>query len=465
MGVRIVLAFSLLACVATGPSVANAAEPGVNVREPNAVQIADIRELGTHWVREFATWPDLEPGRGVFASNWEAKYEQLFAALPPGSKVILDMVGTPGWENGSSNPHSAPANPNDYAAFLGTLARRWAGRVAAYEIWNEEDSSAWWSGGPDPAGYARLLRAAYPAVKAADPSAAVVLGGLVGNDYQFLQRVYEAGAKGSFDAVGVHTDTACNILSPYDFLRGPDNRMITDSFLAYREVRATMLANGDDKPIWMTEMSWRTTNATCPEGAWAGQKAEGVTPGQQATFLRQGYHCLAQDPYLQVGLWFPLQDERGILSGLVRANGAHKPSFDAMRSYVRNGDQLKEPCGVFRGPRITVLSPANRTRYSGPLPIHVFATSPLGVFRITLKIDGRLIRNYGGSGYPTSLSGFLRWQGAKHIPFGRHTLTFLAYDRERNVAEMSVTIYHQPRSAHNTANKHRHGKRHHLGNR
>ena len=387
-----------------------------------------------------------------------ASYEQLFAQYPAGTKLILDVVNSPRWENGSTNPHSAPANPYDYAAFLGTLARRWAGRVAAYEIWNEEDSSAWWSGGSDPAGYARLLRATYPAVKAADPSATVVLGGLVGNDYSFLQRVYEAGARGSFDAVGVHTDTACNILSPYDFLRGPDSRMIPDSFLAYREVRATMLANGDDKPIWMTEMSWRTTNATCPEGAWAGQKAEGVTPQQQASFLRQAYHCLAQDPYLQVGLWFPLQDERGILSGLVRANGARKPSFDAMRSYVQNGDQLKEPCGVLSGPRISVLSPANGTSYSGPLTIHVFATSPLGVFRITLKIDGRLIRNYGGSRYPTSLSGLLHWQGAKQIPFGRHTLTFLAYDRERNVAEKSVTINHQPGRAHRTTHGHRHGK-------
>jgi hypothetical protein len=120
---------------------------------------------------------------------------------------------------------------------------------------------------------------------------------------------------------------------------------------------------------------------------------------------------------------------------------------------------------VLSGPRITVLSPANGASYSGPLPIHVFATSPLGVFRITLKIDGKLIRNYGGSGYPTKLSGFLRWQGAKHIPFGRHTLTFLAYDRERNVAETSVTINHRPGSAHGTARARRHGKKHHPARR
>ena len=156
--------------------------------------------------------------------------------------------------------------------------------------------SGWWAGGPNPAAYAQLLEASYPAIKAAEPSATVVLGGLTGNDYQFLEGVYQAGGKGSFDAVGVHTDTACNKLSPYEFLRGAGNRLIPDSFLAYREVHAVMLANGDDKPIWMTELSWRTTNATCAEGAWAGRRPQGVSEEQQATYLRQAYHCLARRP-------------------------------------------------------------------------------------------------------------------------------------------------------------------------
>ncbi len=414
------------------------------VPAPNGAQIGDIRTLGVQWVRVFLTWPDLEPQRGVFAANWLAKYERLFAALPAGTKVIIDVVEAPKWETGSSNPHAAPANPADYAAFLGTLAGRWAGRVSAYEIWNEEDSASWWAGGPDPVAYTQLLQDTYPVVKVADPNATVVLGGLTGNDYPFLEGVYRAGGKGYFDAVGVHTDTACNVLSPYDFLRGQGNRMIPDSFLAYREVHATMLANGDDKPIWMTETSWRTTRAVCPEGVFAGHKPEGVSPRAQALYLRQAYHCLARDPYVQVALWFPLQDEGRLLSGLIRANGAHKPSFAAMLSYTRNGDQLREPCGVFVGPKISVLSPANGVRYSGPLPIHVYATSPEGVFRITLKIDGRLIRNYDGPRYPKTLSGKINWQGAKHISFGKHTLTFIAYDKERNVSERSITINHRP---------------------
>jgi Cellulase (glycosyl hydrolase family 5) len=443
-----------------GTSSAVAAQAGVNI-SPSASQSPSVRALGTHWVRMFVSWRALQPAPGAIAPSVLASYEQSFAQLPAGTRVILDVVDTPRWETGSADEHAPPVAPSDYAAFVGALAQRFGTRVSAYEIWNEEDSPSWWSGGPDPAAYAQLLKATYPAVKAADPSATVVLGGLTGNDYQFLEGVYQAGGKGSFDAVGVHTDTACNVLSPYDFLRGPDHRMIPDSFLAYREVRAVMLANGDDSPIWMTELSWRTTDATCSEGAWAGQKAGGVSDAQQATYLSQAYHCLDQDPYVQVALWFPLQDEGAVTSGLLRANGSRKPSFAALRAFARDGDRLTEPCGVFTGPRISVASPANHVRYSGPLPIHVSATSSEGVFRIKLKVDGKLIRNYDGPNFPATLYGALDWQGAKHIPYGRHTLTFLAYDKEQNVSSVSITVYHSRPKHGRPKHGHRHHRKHH----
>lgn len=452
---RTAAAVALLAAVAAvGAPSASAAEPGVNLIGNTSSQMPAVQALGTHWVRMFATWPDLEPTPGTFSTFWLAYYEETFRSLPAGTKVLLDVVNTPSWETGSSNEHTPPASPQAYAAFVGALAQHFGTKVSAYEIWNEEDSSAWWAGGPNATAYTQLLKAAYPAIKAADPSATVVLGGLTGNDYEFLEGVYQAGGKGYFDAVGVHTDTACDKLSPYEFLRGQNDRLVTDSFLAYREVHAVMLANGDEKPIWMTELSWRTTNATCPEGAWAGQTAEGVSEEQQATYLQQAYHCLQEAPYVQVALWFPLEDEGSVLSGLERANGTHKPSFAAMHSYVREGDKLSEPCGAFSGPKITVASPANHLSYSGPLPIDVSASSSVGVFRIRLEWNGKLIRNYDGPSYPDSLSGAIDWQGAKHIPYGKLTLTFLAYDKERNVSSVSITVFH-------ARPKPKHRKRHH----
>jgi hypothetical protein len=456
------IAAAMLAVAAfAGAPAASAAEPGVGIGTGSPVQIAGARSLGTHWVRMFINWRLLQPTPAPVSASTLGYYEHIFSQLPAGTKVILDVVATPEWETGSADEHAPPANPNDYANFVATLARHWGTQVTAFEIWNEEDASRWWTGAPDPAAYAQLLKVTYPAVKAADPQATVVLGGLTGNDYEFLEGVYGAGGKGYFDAVGVHTDTACNVLSPYEYLRGADNRMVADSFLAYREVHKVMLANGDDSPIWMTELSWRTTDAICPEGAWAGQKPEGVSEAQQATYLSQAYHCLAQDPYVKVALWFPIQDEGPVVSGLLRSNGSHKPSFAAMRSYVRSGDQLTEPCGVFTGPKIALASPSDHLSYSGPLLIGVSASSSLGVFRIKLECDGKLIRNYDGSSYPDRLSGRIEWQGAKHIPFGWHTLTILAYDKERNVSSRSVAVFHaKPRPGGRRRHKSRHRARH-----
>jgi hypothetical protein len=434
---------AIAALSATSAPAASAVEPGVALAAPDGVQIAAVKTLGVHWVRVFATWPDIEPERGVFAANWLASYEGLFHSLPAGTKVIVDVVGTPSWETGSGDEHTPPANPQEYAAFVGALAQRWAGRVAAFEIWNEEDNASWWTGAPNPAAYTELLKATYPVVKAADPSATVVLGGLTGNDYPFLEGVYAAGGKGYFDAIGVHTDTACNVSPPGFFTRENDGRMIPDSFLAYREVHAVELANGDDKPIWMTEMSWRTSEATCSEGAWAGQKPEGVSEATQASYLAQAYHCLAQDPYVQLALWFPLQDAGAAVSGLIRANGSHKPSFAAMQDYVRHGDQLSESCGDFSGPQIDISKPANHTTYSTSLPIRVSARDSMGVGRITLEINGKLIRNFTNQAFPQLLAGGLRWQGAARIHYGPNRLTFIAIDKLRNESKVTITIYHR----------------------
>ena len=120
--------------------------------------------------------PILSPHSGDYSANWIANYERLFSQLPPGTKVIVDVVGTPQWETGSTDEHTPPANPEDYAAFVGGLAQRFGSHVAAYELWNEEDSPSWWVGAPDPAAYAALLKASYPVIKAAEPNATVLVG-------------------------------------------------------------------------------------------------------------------------------------------------------------------------------------------------------------------------------------------------------------------------------------------------
>jgi hypothetical protein len=458
---RLALAAALLAGGTAGVAAlapaASGVEGGVNLSSLSPAAMEQANALGAKWVRVFVPWVDIEPARGRQAANWLAEYDRLLGMLPKGGHAIFDVVGAPAWENGSDASNAPPASPADYAALLHSLAQRWAGRVAAYEIWNEEDASRWWAGAPDPGAYTHLLQSAYTAVKSADPNAAVVLGGLTGNDYHFLQGVYEAGGKGYFDAVGVHTDTACNVASPEEFLRDPGGRLDQDSFLGYREVRATEVANGDEKPIWMTETSWRTTSATCPEGAWAGQKPEGVSEEQQASFLTQAFHCMAEDPYLQVALWYPIADNGSVISGLLHANGSRKPAYAAMHDYLEHGDQQTGTCGHFAGPKITLAAPLDGQRYTGRLRIRAVASDPVGVARVGLFYDGHLVRNwspyYHTHTYPTSTVAEMRWFGAIKISVGRHVLTFVAIDKLKNTTTAHLSVVH-------LSEKPRHRRRH-----
>ena len=108
-GILLVGALALALGAAASP--APAAAPGVVLSNTGAPHIGDLKALGTHWVRVFATWPDLEPTPGVYAASWLAAYEKLFRELPSGTKVVVDVVGTPRWETGSKRRTHAPRQP------------------------------------------------------------------------------------------------------------------------------------------------------------------------------------------------------------------------------------------------------------------------------------------------------------------------------------------------------------------
>ena len=120
-----------LALCAFSAAAAGAAEPGVNLGSFAPSQIAETRALGSHWVRLFVSWRAMQPAPGTLDPGTLASYESALAQLPAGTRVSLDVGGSPQWETGSADEHAPPANPNDYAAFVGALAQRLGPRVAA----------------------------------------------------------------------------------------------------------------------------------------------------------------------------------------------------------------------------------------------------------------------------------------------------------------------------------------------
>jgi hypothetical protein len=455
MGVRFVPAAAVAAALMCA-APAHAVETGVNETLGQSVSTPrKASKLGADWVRVWALWQDLEPARGVYNEHLIGALNAKAAALHArGVKVLVVVHRAPAWASGGRGGIAPPSDPAAFGAFMGSLAQRVPG-VDAWELWNEPDGSEFWLDGPEPGRYAALLKAAYPAIKAAQPGDVVVTGGMVGNDMDFLAQLYDHGAQGYFDAVGVHTDTACLTNGPDVHYRDERGRIGRYTFSGYREVHAVMSAHGDGaKPIWMTELGWNTQSTrpgSCNTGAFAGQKRIGVSERRQARFLRAAYRCLAADPFVAVGLWFGMQDipaashARGY--GLYRAGGRAKPAARAFKR-LRRGIAPRRRCGgvVDRTPpTLRVLEPADGARFAGKLSVRVRAFDDkggTGIGRISMAHNGRHVRSWGGSG-----GSIAPWWGSADWRPGRHTLTFSVRDRAHNETTVSVTVEKLPRAS------------------
>jgi hypothetical protein len=439
-------AVALLGTALFAPGASALPATGVNVLYSGPDIPNLLAPLNAPYARVFVRWSEIETRPGVYDQGRLAYTDETIRNYHAGTKVIVDLSGTPGWANGGQGPTVPPSDPQAYANFARFLAARYAGVVAAWEIWNEEDAPTWYTGSVDQ--YTAMLKAAFPAVKAADPSATVLVGGLTGNDYHYLEQLYGLSAGPYFDAVGVHTDTACNLNSPYSYFRDADGRIDQFSFLGYREVHNVMAAHGDGaKAIWMTEFGWNVATGTCISGMWAGKKNAGVSEQNQALFMRQALHCVASDPYVPVMVWFQMrdagpQDTSEDRFGLLGYSGAQRPAWKALQDYNSQGDTLTDPCGNFTGPKLKLIAPGGSKHFKGPLLIRVSASSDAGVPRISIFNDGKKIRNFTSKKAPTTLTGKIRWMGSKHIKRGKHTISAIAIDPQGNQSSVSVVVYH-----------------------
>lgn len=301
--------------------------PGLPAAERTAKAIEDS---GSTWVRLDIGWRDFEPSPGNYSPWHIAAYDrELRRARDAGQRIAVMVHTSPEWASGHADRHAPPRDPSTYARFMRFLAERYGPLVDAWEVWNEPNYARFWPTGPDPVRYTRLLQRAYPAIKSGDPSATVVFGGLSTNDWRFLEAAYDAGAKGYFDALGTH---------PYSCARSPEalvrdgTRLSRHSFTAYRELRRSMVANGDRKPIWFTEFGWSTSSGEC-----------GVTRATQASYLRRAYRLIERDRYVQVATWYSFRnsfwagdaDSLEPQYGLLTTTFEPKPAYRAFRSYAR----------------------------------------------------------------------------------------------------------------------------------
>ena len=272
--------------------------------------------------------------------------------------------GVPPFAVGSAQ-YYPPDDPAAFAAYARATAAHYGRRVMAWEIWNEENEGwRFWPPREDPAAYGRLLCAAHDAVKAANPRALVVFGGvfypaLAGlpgtSGPDFVQQVLTAlpGVGRCFDALAYHP-------YPYPFTAPELDVPVRGSVLAAADhMRALLRRNGlGRKPLWVTEVGWPTSD-----------RAYGVSEEKQAEYLARTLAAsFAQ--HLPVVTWYTYGDEsdptranQEAAFGLFRADGTPKPAYRALSTFTR----------VFKGTQFA----ADRSRALG-LPAGALLTGGRG---------------------------------------------------------------------------------------
>ncbi len=145
-------------------------------------------ELGIDTLQFSISWSDVAATRPAAprdpadpAYRWPADLDAAAAeAARHGIRISLLVANSPPWANGGRPPTFAPAQPGDYADFLAATARRYP-LVRRWMIWGEPNRHDRFqpnqlNSALGPRAYARLLDAAYGALKSASRQN-IVIGG------------------------------------------------------------------------------------------------------------------------------------------------------------------------------------------------------------------------------------------------------------------------------------------------
>ncbi|MGH2347432.1 MAG: hypothetical protein ACRDG4_19575 [Chloroflexota bacterium] len=324
--------------------VGDTAGPPATARDPRfgvvdaGAKPADATNLGVGWERMVFWWKSLQPtgpdSWNAFATDHDKTIDSEIAA---GRQVVGLLINTPDWaaatpsDHGTSPPKGLylPYNdPNNYwGHFVGLIAKRYAGRIDDWIIWNEVSIPSGqfhtWSG--TTADYAQLVKVAYLAARAANPHAKIILAGdpyWYDHGAQFVNLIKMLTADHAHDAY-------FDVGNLHLYSRPSDMAVIVKWY------RGVLTKFGLNKPIWIAE-----TNAIpYDDPARKYKKANFYASlDDQASFIVQAFaiDLAVGVQRIEVNRMVDGSDftAGGEPFGLVRNDGSLRPAFFAFKTVV-----------------------------------------------------------------------------------------------------------------------------------
>lgn len=304
--------------------------------DTRTAQLDRLGALGVHLVRRDFLWPSLEPSAGTF--DFSAEDAAVDDSRARGLVTIGILAYDTAWASPDGDVYSPP-DPQKFAAFVEATARHFAGRVDQWEIWNEPNVGyRFWKPREDGFAYARLLAAAYPAVKRGNPQATVLLGGLfyhnegiVTDAVSFLEDAFTADPRLGrwFDVLALHPYAH---YPPQAAPEANDGREQPVGLMLAR-LRALLAYYGAPRPIWVTELGW-PVYGTVDEAQQARFSVRAAVEAMAAGAERVCLYTLDDGPNPTA---FPPEDA----FGLYHHDGTLKPAARALQTLLSIDPALK----------------------------------------------------------------------------------------------------------------------------
>jgi hypothetical protein len=284
-------------------------------------------------LRVALAWDRIEPSPGKY--DWHFWDAAIAEAQSHGVELLPYICYTPKW-NALTPDNYWRQPPKDIAAFanfVSIAANRYRGKVHSWELWNEPDNGDYWSGSV--AQYAQLVRAGSAAVRQADPSARVVLGGISWNIAFLRQLLRDEHIGNCVDVINIH--------SYYETWIPDSLERLTDYV---GRVRDLIHDYGQSQKIWVAEIGYSDfRNADDIAGADKSRFAYEHTPAYQAEDLFRALTLLRSTESVELATWYRINDLPASTCvigdannrhlGLVTDSGADKPALHALSDFVR----------------------------------------------------------------------------------------------------------------------------------
>ncbi|MDE3083957.1 MAG: hypothetical protein KGJ37_01905 [Verrucomicrobiota bacterium] len=280
--------------------------------DPVWAWIASIR--GIRNVRDELYWNVVEPQKGIYV--FPQNYDDYMATLKVAgiSPLIVLSFANQNYDSGLT-PYTDEAMAA-YGQYGVQVLRHYGDQIKAVEIWNEYNGS--FCVGPatdDRAGtYAKMLQQAYASLKAERPDVIVAGGATAGVPLPYWEKLMQAGALSSMDALSVH---------PYRYNSPPEG---IEADIAALQDLVKKYNGGQTKPIWVTEIGWGIQ-----DGSVAGELP--IDEATQAKFLVRAYALLLSARVERI-YWYLLRDYQDMTLGLTAADATPKLSAFAMQILI-----------------------------------------------------------------------------------------------------------------------------------